>query len=83
MSLYGKQNSFQNERLSMASCALHLEKAHILFVLAKERFRYQPQAAETISIPRDGDWGFFPFIPLDKAPILGYKKEDSFKAACK
>ena len=65
----------------MASCALNLEEAYILFVLSKEVFKYQPHAVDTVSIPEDGGWVFSPFIPLGKVPILEYKNEDIFKAA--
>jgi hypothetical protein len=47
----------------MASCALHLEEAYILFVLAKEMFKYQPHTADTVSIPAGQRLGFLSIYP--------------------
>lgn len=80
-SLYGKQNSFQTERLSMASCALHLEDAYILFVLAKEMFKYQSHAADTVSIP-EGRWlGFLSIYPIRQGSHTRVQKGRHFQGS--
>jgi hypothetical protein len=67
---------------SMVSHALHFEETYSVFDLAKEKFQFQPHATDIVSVPANSGWVFSTFIPIGKAPILSYIKEDSFKAAC-
>jgi len=65
----------------MASCALHLEKAYILFILAKEMFKYQPQAADTLSIPAGRQLGLLAICPTRQGSYTRVQKGRHFQGS--
>ena len=65
----------------MASCALNLEEAYILFVLAKEVFKYQPQAVDTVSIPARRRLGFLSIYPTRQGSHTWVQKRRHFQGS--
>lgn len=65
----------------MASWALQLEEAYILFVLAKEMFKYQPHAADTVSIPAGQGLGFLSIYPTRQGSHIRVQKGRHFQGS--